>query len=83
MQNGTHDIIRCRAGNPRILSSEDEEYIRDLVLLKPTLYKREIRELVLENTNSHYPSLSWDTIARTLHTHIMCKVYKQTYPEIK
>ena len=47
MQNGTHDIIRSRAGNPRILSSEDEEYIRDLVLLKPTLYKREIRELVL------------------------------------
>ena len=72
MQNGTHDIIQCRAGNPRILSSEDEEYIRDLVLLKPTLYKREIRESVLGNTNSHYPSLSWDTIARTVHACISC-----------
>ena len=31
VQNGTHDIIWSRAGNPQILSSEDEEYIHDLV----------------------------------------------------
>ena len=68
--NGTHEIVRSRPGKQRILSSEDVEYIRDLVMLKPTLYKREIRELVLQNTNSYYPSLSRDTIARTVRTRI-------------
>ena len=39
VQNGTHEIIRSRSGNPWILLSEAEEYIHDLVMLKPTLYK--------------------------------------------
>ena len=60
------------AGPPRILSNEDVEYIRELVLLKPTLYKREIRDLVLQNTNSHYPNLSNDTVYRTVCTRISC-----------
>ena len=68
--NGTLETVRPRAGPPRILSNEDVEYIRDLVLLKPTLYKREIRDLVLENSNSHYPSLSNDTVYRTVRTRI-------------
>ena len=70
--NGTHEIVHSKPGKERILSSEDVEYIRDLIMLKPTLYKREIRELVLQNTNSYYPSLSRDTIARTVRTHISC-----------
>ena len=70
--NGTHEIVRSRPGKQRILFSEDVEYIRDLVMLKPTLYKHEIRELVLQNMNSYYPSLSRDTIARTVRTRISC-----------
>ena len=68
--NGTHEILRSRPGKQGILSSEDMEYIHNLVMLKPTLYKCEIRELVLQNTNSYYPSLSRDTIARTVRTRI-------------
>ena len=70
--NGTHEIVQSKPGNQWIFSSEDVEYIHDLVMLKPTLYKCEIRELVLENTNSYYPSLSWDTIARNVRTRISC-----------
>ena len=70
--NGTHEIVQSKPGKQWILSSEDVEYIRDLVMLKPTLYKHEIRELVLQNTNSYYPSLSRDTIARTVRTCISC-----------
>ena len=68
--NGTLETVRPTAGPHRLLSSEDVEYIRQLVLLKPTLYKREIRDLVLENTNSHYPNLSTDTVFRTVRTRI-------------
>ena len=68
--NGTLETVRPTAGPPQILSSEDVEYICDLVLLKPTLYKCEIRDLVLENTNSHYPNLSTDTVFRTVRTRI-------------
>ena len=70
--NGTHEIVRSKPGKQRILPSEDVEYIHDLVMLKPTLYKHEIRELVLQNTNLYYPSLSRDTIARTVRTRISC-----------
>ena len=68
--NGTLETLRPMAGPPRILSNEDVEYIRELVLLKPTLYKCEIRDLVLQNTNSHYPNLSNDTLYRTVRTRI-------------
>ena len=79
--NGTHEIVRSKPSNQRILSSEDMEYIRDLVMLKPTLYKCEIRELVLENTNSYYPSLSWDTIARTVRTRISCVKFTKKHTQ--
>ena len=70
--NGTHEIVCSKPGKEWILSSEDVEYIHDLIMLKPTLYKCEIRELVLQNTNLYYPSLSRDTIARTVRTRISC-----------
>ena len=53
--NGTHEIVRSRPGKQRILSSEDVEYIRDLVMLKPTLYKREIKGI---GTSKHELVLS-------------------------
>ena len=48
---GTHeDSCNNRPSRPRKLDDEDVDYIRQLVLMKPTIYKSEIRELVLENT---------------------------------
>ena len=64
--HGTVETYRGNCGHERILTSEDVEYIRQLILLKPTLYQREIRELVLQNTNHIYPSLSLSTIQNTV-----------------
>ena len=58
-----------------LLSPEDEEYIRQLVLMKPTFYKKEIRELVLENTNSPITDVSMTTIFRTVRQRISGKVF--------
>ena len=63
---GTVVNIRYRPQD-RLLSSEDEEYIRDLVQMTPTLYKKEIREHVLNNTNSPITDISVGTIYRTVH----------------
>ena len=59
----------------RILSREDEEYIRDLVLMKPTLYKKEIREFVLTNTNTPIQNLSLATIFKTVRHRISSKQF--------
>ena len=67
---GSVDHIRYRP-QERLLSSEDEEYIRDLVQITPTLYKKEIRELVLNNTNSPITDISVGTIYRTVR-HRLC-----------
>ena len=58
-----------------LLSPEDEEYIRDLVLMKPTLYKKEIREFVLHNTNTPITDVSLATIYRTVRHRISGKQF--------
>ena len=57
----------------RLLSQEDEDYIRDLVQMKPTLYKKEIRHLVLRNTNTPITDISLSTIYRTVR-HRICSI---------
>ena len=71
--------MRFRQGS-RILSPEDEEYIRQLVLMKPTLYKREIQDLLLQNKNSDISQISMTTIFDTVHHRISSKqfTYKRT-----
>ena len=59
----------------RILSQEDEEYIRQLVLMKPTLYKKEIRCLLLQNTNTPIQHVSMTTIFDTVQHRISSKQF--------
>ena len=72
--NKTVVVTRNRIRN-RILSEEDEDYIRQLVLMKPTLYKREIRQLVLQNTNTRIPHLSMTTVFDTVRHRISGKQF--------
>ena len=63
----THEDSRNnRPSRPRKLDDEDVDYIRQLVLMKPTIYKSEIRDLVLENTNSPDLSVSLSTVTKTV-----------------
>ena len=57
----------------RLLSQEDEDYVRDLVQMKPTLYKKEICDLVLRNTNTPITDISLSTIYRTV-CHRICSI---------
>ena len=49
-----------------LLSDEDVDYIRDIVSIKPTIYHREIRQLLVENTNSAFANVFLSTIKRTV-----------------
>ena len=77
--NNCVSLTRFRQG-PRILSPEDEEYIRQLILMKPTLYKREICDLLLQNRNSDIRQVSMTTIFDTVCYRISSKqfTYKRT-----
>ena len=59
----------------RILSQEDEEYIRQLVLMKSTLYKKEIRHFLLQNTNTPIQHVSMTTIFDTVWHRISSKQF--------
>ena len=52
--------------NKRLLSEEDHQFIKQLVLLDPTIYKTEIRDKIYQYSNSPPPSLSISTISRTV-----------------
>ena len=61
-----YDIPKPKPGPPpnipTLLSDEDVDYIRDIVSIKPTIYHREIRQLLVENTNSTFTNVSLSTI---------------------
>ena len=65
-----HDIPTPKPGPPRnlhtLLSDEDVDYIRDIVSIKLTIYHREIRQLLVENTNSVFTNVSLSTIKCTV-----------------
>ena len=52
------------------LSSEDLDYIRDLLAINPTIYRKEITDLLLQNTNSSFNSVSLSTIAPNVKYHL-------------
>ena len=52
--------------NKRLLSEEDHQFIKQLVLLDPTIYKTEIRDKIYQYSNSPPPSLSISTVSRTV-----------------
>ena len=52
--------------NKRLLSEEDHQFIKQLVLLDPTIYKTEIQDKIYQYSNSPPPSLSISTISRTV-----------------
>ena len=55
-----------RVNSSRILSEEDVDYVRQLVSINPTIYRSEIRDLLLENTNSAFNDISLSTVKRTV-----------------
>ena len=65
-----YDIPTRKPGPPpnihTLLSDEDVDYIRDIVSIKPTIYRREIRQLLVENTNSAFTNVSLSTIKCTI-----------------
>ena len=67
---GALDVQKCIRGPQRKLSDEDVDYIRLLVELKPTLYKKEIRQLLLENTNSTFTDVSLSLVKNTVRTRL-------------
>ena len=75
---GTHeDSHNNRPSRPRKLDDKDVDYIRQLVLMKPTIYKSEIWDLVLENTNSPDLSVSLSTVTKTVIERISDKRFTQ------
>ena len=55
------------------LSTEDLDYIRDLIVINPTIYRKEIRDLLLQNTNSAFNSVLLTTIAHTVRYRLSAK----------
>ena len=52
--------------NKRLLSEEDHQFIKQLVLLDLTIYKTEIRDKIYQYSNSPPPSISISTVSRTV-----------------
>ena len=50
----------------RLLSEEDHQFVKQLVLLDPTIYKSEIRDKIYQHSNSPPPSVSISTLSRTV-----------------
>ena len=59
----------------RLLSAEDEEYILDLVMMSPTLYKKELRDYLLQHTNTPITSVSLTTMYRTVRHRLSGKQF--------
>ena len=68
--NHTLEPVRHQNEPVQKLSEEDVEYVSQLVVLKLSLYRKEIRDLVLQNTNSTFTSLSVSTIQKTVRERI-------------
>ena len=68
--NSTVEPFRAKPGPNQKLTDEDVDYVCQLVIFKPSLYKKEIRELILENSNSNYDSLSVSTVQKTVRERI-------------
>ena len=62
--------MKIKSQPPRKLSEEDTDYIKQLVSLQPTIHKREIRDLLLQNTNSNFTDISVSTIQTTVQSRI-------------
>lgn len=71
-------------GTGKILCEEDESYIAQLIALRPSIYRHEIRKLVLQNSNTLTPasSLSWSTIQRTVR-HRLSRRKKYTWKRLR
>ena len=65
--------------NKRLLSEEDHQFIKQLVLLDPTIYKTEIRDKIYQYSNSPPPSISISTISRTVRYRLVLH-YGSTNP---
>ena len=52
--------------NKRLLSEEDHQFVKQLVLLDPTIYKTEIQDKIYQYSNSPPPSISISTLSRTV-----------------
>ena len=72
-------IVPCKAkpGPQRKLSNEDTLYIKQLVLLKPTIYRREIRYHLLENTKSLQKYICVSNSKNYSVMSIWCPVYME------
>ena len=68
--NSTVQPFCAKPGPNHKLTDEDVDYVHQLVIFKPSLYKKEIRELILENSNTNYDSLSVSTIQKTVRERI-------------
>ena len=52
--------------NKRLLSEEDHQFVKQLVLLDPTIHKTEIQDEIYQYSNSPPPSISISTLSRTV-----------------
>ena len=66
--NGSLDELPHHANgiHRRLLSQEDHDFIKQLLVLDPTLYKSEIRDKLYEYSNSPPASVSISTLSRTV-----------------
>ena len=71
------DFPKPKPGRQRFaaskLSTEDLDYIRDLTVINPTIYRKEIRELLLQNTNSFF-----DHYCSYCEISVVCRNFWQT-----
>ena len=60
---GQLDTPRRIPQNKRLLSEEDHQFVKQLVLLDPTIYKTEIQDKIYQYSNSPPPSMSISTLS--------------------
>ncbi len=60
-----------KTGQGRLLTSEDEQYVEQLLHLNPTMYQKEIKKNLLEYSNNpELTAISIPTISRTIRTRL-------------
>ena len=72
------------SGTGRLLTPQDEHYVAQLVSMRPTIFRREIKDLLLRYSNTLSPnsSLSESTISRTIKHRIGPKGKKVTRKKV-